>query len=86
MMNAIRRISCDCSASSNTTMRPTGTIIAPPTPCAIRMMTSATRLWLNAQPSDAAVKIAIAQSRMRRYPYRSVSQPLSGIVTATVTR
>src|SRR5690606_38635444 len=76
----------DFSAVFSTAIRPTGTIIAPPTPCSTRMITSMVRLWLSAQPSEARVKITIADRKTGRVPYRRVSQLLSGISTASVIR
>src|SRR3954467_3135480 len=61
---------CDFSASPKTTIRPTGTISAPPTPCSTRSATRAPRLELGAQPSDAPVKMAIAARNTRRAPWR----------------
>ena len=85
-MNAIVRSSSLFGVSASTTRRPTGTIIAPPTPCRTRIATSSARLVLSAHPSEASVKTAIAVRKMRRAPNRIVSQPLTGISTASVTR
>ena len=85
-MNAIVRRSSLFGVSASTTRRPTGTIIAPPTPCRTRITTSSARLVLSAQPSDASVKSTIAVRKIRRAPNRIVSQPLTGIRTASVTR
>jgi len=79
-------MTCDFAARSNTTIRPTGTIIAPPAPWSTRIATSSPKVWLAAQPSDAIVNIAMAESSTQRYPKRSVIQLLKGISTATVTR
>ena len=67
-------------------MRPTGTIIAPPAPCTMRRTTSSGSVVLSAQPSDARLKIAMADRKTRRGPKRSTIQPLSGISTASVSR
>ncbi len=74
------------AVARSTTSRPTGTIIAPPIPCRIRAPTSIGRLTLRAQRAEATVNVAMAPSRIRRPPKRSVSQPLTGIPTAMVTR
>src|SRR5262249_61377574 len=70
----------------STTRRPTGTIIAPPTPWRIRAAVNAGRLVLAAHTTEATVKVAIAEANTVRAPNRSVSQPLAGMKTATVRR
>ena len=55
-------------------------------PCRIRAPTSIARLLLTAQSTEATVNVAMAMSRIRRPPKRSVSQPLTGMPTAMVTR
>jgi hypothetical protein len=85
-MYDIRRMICDFSACPSTTMRPTGTIIAPPAPCRIRSATSSPSVALIAQPSEASVKTRIAERNTGRGPKRAVIQPLSGIRTASVSR
>ncbi len=74
------------SAIDTTIVRPTGTIIAPPAPCSTRMATSSPRLVLAAQPTEASVNTAIAVRNTSRLPNRRVSQPLSGMSTARVSR
>jgi hypothetical protein len=74
------------SAWPRTTMRPTGTIIAPPAPCRIRSATSSPSVVLSAQPSGASVKTTIADRNTRRGPKRATIQPLSGMRTASVSR
>ena len=44
------------------------------------------RLTLAAQPTEARVNSAIAVRNTTRFPYRLVSQPDSGISTASVSR
>jgi len=61
-------MTCDFAARSNTTIRPTGTIIAPPAPWSIRIATNSPNVWLAAQPRDATVNTAIADSNTQRYP------------------
>lgn len=68
------------------TSRPTGTIIAPPAPCTTRSATRTPRSDAAAQARDARVNSAIAARKTRRAPKRAVSQPLSGISTASVSR
>ncbi|AHH98357.1 hypothetical protein KALB_4995 [Kutzneria albida DSM 43870] len=83
---AITRGMSVLAALAITTSLPTGTIIAPPTPCATRMATSWPSPALSAQPREARVNTAIAVRNTRRAPKRAVSQPLSGISTARVNR
>ena len=74
------------SAAESTIIRPTGTIIAPPAPCSTRKATSWPSDPLAAQPIDAPVNSAIAVRKTTRLPSRLVSQPDSGISTASVSR
>jgi hypothetical protein len=74
------------SARSKTTIRPTGTIIAPPAPCRMRSTTNSGSVVLSAQLSDASVKITIADRKTRRAPKRAVIHALSGIRIASVSR
>jgi hypothetical protein len=74
------------SACPSTTIRPTGTIIAPPAPCRMRSATSSPSVWLSAQPSEASVKTTIADRNTRRGPKRAVIHALSGMRTASVSR
>ena len=60
--------------------------MAPPIPCRIRAPTSIARLLLIAQSTEATVNVTMAISRIRRPPKRSVSQPLTGMPMAIVTR
>ena len=76
----------DFAARAITVRRPTGTIIAPPTPWSTLIATSSPRLELAAQPIDESVKMAIAARNTGRAPKRAVSHPLSGISTASVSR
>ena len=79
------RTSSDLAVVRSTTSRPTGTIIAPPTPCRTRVATSVGRSTAAAQPSEARVKMAMAIMKIRRAPNRSASQPLIGMNTARVS-
>ena len=66
----------------NSTRRPTGVIIAPPTPCRIRAITKPVTDPDNAQPIEPAMKTAIAVENTSRGPKRSAVQPLAGMNTA----
>jgi hypothetical protein len=52
----------------------------------MRAATSIGKDELNAHSTEAMVKVAIARTRIRRPPNRSVSHPLIGIPIAMVTR
>ena len=60
--------------------------MAPPMPWITRIATSIGSDTLQAQPMEASVKTTIAAMKTRRMPNRSVSHPVAGISTATVTR
>ena len=85
-MKDMSRMIWPFSARPSTTIRPTGTIIAPPAPWTMRRATSSESVVLSAQPSEASVKIAMAERKTRRGPKRTVIQPLSGMSTARVSR
>ncbi len=57
----------------STASRPTGTIIAPPTPCSTRIATSIGSDTLAAHPMDASVNTAMAATNTRRVPNRSAT-------------
>ncbi len=82
---AMALTSSDLAVVRSTTSRPTGTISAPPAPWSTRATVSIGRLVATAQPTEARVKIATAVVKIRRAPKRSVSQPLIGMSTATVS-
>ena len=67
-------------------MRPTGTIIAPPTPCRVREITSCRTLTERAHVSELSVKMQIATMKTRLAPKRSAAHPLIGTKTATARR
>ena len=71
---------------ATTASRPTGTIIAPPAPWRTRIATSSPRLTLDAQSSEARVKMTIALRKTFLVPSRATIQPLSGINTAKVIK
>jgi hypothetical protein len=83
---AMARIRSCFSVLRSTMRRPTGTIIAPPMPWTMRAAVNARRLPLAAQRIEAMVKVAIAEPNTTRAPNRSVTQPLAGMKTATVSR
>ena len=82
----VTRSRSSLAAMETTIVLPTGTIIAPPAPCSTRIATSSGRLALLAQPIEARVNTAIAVRKITRLPKRRVSQPLSGMSTASVSR
>ena len=68
------------------TSRPTGTIMAPPTPCTIRApMISGIELERPASAEPSA-NTAIAARNTSRAPSRSASQPDTGMKTARLSR
>ena len=83
---AIARTRSAFALNRSTASRPTGTIIAPPTPCSTRIATSIPNEVLNAHPSDATVNTTTAVRKTGRMPNRSAIQPLAGIRTAAVSR
>lgn len=84
--SAIARTRSVLALKRSTASLPTGTISAPPMPCATRMPTNIGSDVLSAHPSEATVNTAIAVTNTGRMPNRSASHPLHGISTATVTR
>ena len=68
------------------TIRPTGTIMAPPMPCRKRAATKKPKECAIPQSMELTMNIAIAEQNTIRPPIRSVSQPDIGIKTARLTR
>ncbi|MNN93128.1 hypothetical protein D3C81_2115160 [compost metagenome] len=68
-----------------TVSRPTGTIIAPPTPCKTRDITSSFSVSAFAQNNEPRVNRTMAVKKMFRTPILSAIQPLAGSITATVS-
>ncbi|CAM8771066.1 hypothetical protein NCM_02021 [Burkholderia pseudomallei] len=66
-------------------MRPTGTIIAPPTPCTKRANVKSSRLFDAAHSSEPATKMPIAVRNTVRAPKRSASHPQIGMNTPRPT-
>ena len=64
---------------------PTGTIVAAPTPCNIRMMVNSTRFVERAQSREAIVKMKMLEKRTILTPNLSASQAETGIRTTIVT-
>ena len=64
--------------------RPTGTIIAPPTPWTSRQAANDFSERENAQPMEAAMNTASAVRKVVRAPSRSATQPLIGTNTASL--
>ncbi len=69
-----------------TMMRPTGVIIAPPTPCNVRHTTSSASVCDKPQNSELIEKITIAIMKTRLPPNLSESHPLTGTNTARARR
>ena len=70
----------------STTRRPTGTIMAPPTPCSARASTSCSSDCDSAQAIEPVVNTKIAVANTLRAPKRSASQPESGRNTPSESR
>jgi hypothetical protein len=80
------RTSSFLGTARTTTMRPTGTIMAPPAPCNARHRTNSVSEPDEAQPIDAAMKIRSATRNVVQAPTRSATHPLTGMKTARLTR
>ena len=83
---AIARTSSDFETARNSTRRPTGDIIAPPTPCSMRAATSKGRFGAWAQAIEPSVNSPIAARNTVREPNRSAIRPLAGMNIASVSR
>ena len=68
------------------TSRPTGVIIAPPTPCTMRATTKPSSELASAQPTEPTMNTKIAARNTLRAPKRSAVQPLAGMNTASESR
>ena len=79
------RTSSDFSTLRSSTSRPTGTIIAPPTPCTKRPATSSPSPSLAAQPSEPSRNTPIAPMNTGLAPKRSATQPLTGMKIANAS-
>src|SRR5712671_3556709 len=74
------------SMERSSTSRPTGVIIAPPTPCRMRAITKWVTLVDNAHPIEPIMKTPMAIENTMRAPKRSAVQPLAGMKTASDSR
>ena len=75
----------DLGTARNIRMRPTGTIIAPPTPWMKRASTSVVSDVAAAHNSDPTTKTAMAARKTVRAPKRSATQPQMGMNTPRPT-
>ena len=82
MTKFIATSSSDLAKVRTTINRPTGIIIAAPTPCSIRAAINIGTLVDTPQSTDASVNRATADAKTRRVPKRSAIQPLTGMQTA----
>jgi hypothetical protein len=85
-MYAIASVSFSLGVVRSTIRRPTGTIIAPPMPCRMRMRVNWVSVRETPQSTEATVNVAMAAAKTVRAPKRSATQPLIGIKTARVSR
>src|SRR5579885_1328899 len=76
----------DEAAKERAGNRPTGTIIAPPSPWRVRAPTSSGKVFDIPQRIDPAMKTPMAMRKIVRVPKRSAAQPLAGIKIASETR
>ncbi len=82
----IAATSSDFATERSSTSRPTGTIIAPPTPCRMRAATRKARSSARPHRIEPTVNTAIAARNTVRVPNRSAIQPLAGMNTARLSR
>src|ERR1700710_2011120 len=83
---AIALTSALLSIERSSTSRPTGVIIAPPTPCTMRAITKWVTEEDSAQPTEPTMNTAMARLNTMRAPKRSAVQPLAGMNTASDKR
>src|SRR4051812_10743740 len=74
------------SMERSSTSRPTGVIMAPPTPCRMRAITKWVTEEDRAQPIEPTMNTAMAMENTARAPKRSAVQPLAGMNTASDSR
>ncbi len=74
------------STERSSTSRPTGTIMAPPTPCRMRAATSSHSPSDRPHRMDPSVNSAMAARNTVRVPKRSATLPLAGMNTARLSR
>ncbi len=82
----IAAIICDRETERSSTSLPTGSIMAPPSPCRMRASTKASRLGAMPHSTEAAVKTRMAARNTRRAPKWSATQPLAGMNTERLMR
>src|SRR5579862_3160478 len=82
----IAATSSDLRTIRNTMRRPTGTIMAPPNPCAMRAQTSCGSDCVTPHRIEPMVKMTIAVRNTVRAPKRSAIHPLIGMKTARLSR
>ena len=82
MTKFIARNSSDLGKVRMIASRPTGIIIAAPTPCRMRPATSIGAFCARPHRIEARVNTVTAMLNTRRVPYRSAIQPLTGMHTA----
>ena len=83
--HAIAVTRSDLSAARTSSRRPTGVIIAPPTPCRKRAATKASRELDMAQAREPSMKTAMAHWKTNRAPNRSAMRPEIGMKVASDT-
>ena len=79
------RINSDLAKVRTMVSRPTGSIIAPPQPCRMRLATSQ---WMSVEmphKNEPRMKMAMADPNTRRVPNRFAIQPLMGMNTARLS-
>src|SRR3982074_2125465 len=84
--HAIALTSALLSMERSSTSRPTGVIMAPPTPCRMRAITKWVTEEDNAQPIEPTMNTAMAIENTARAPKRSAVQPLAGMNTSSDSR
>ena len=84
--NDMARINSPLGTVRSMTRRPTGTIMAPPTPCSSRATIKAPSDCAAPHMSELAVNTAMAAANTDRAPKRSATQPLTGMNTARLER
>ena len=78
--------SCDFETVRRIMMRPTGTIMAPPTPCKARAAMSQPRDCENPQAMEPSMNTARAARNTCFAPNRSANQPLMGMKMVRLKR
>ncbi|MNQ87919.1 hypothetical protein D3C85_1031620 [compost metagenome] len=75
---------CSRGKVRSTESRPTGSSMAPPTPCTTRAAVSTGSVGAQAHSSEPSTNRPMAVWKMVRVPKRSASQPEAGMTTAMV--